>query len=84
MNGKQKKTLGAVFKDPVSGTIDWDDIESLLIAVGCKVIEGSGYSVRFDHNGHVASFHRSHPAREAKRYQVRDAREFLTQIGVTP
>lgn len=84
MNGKQRKTLGAIFKDPVSGTIDWADIESLLIAVGCKVIEGSGSRVCFDYEGHVASFHRSHPAKEAKRYQVRDAREFLMQIGVTP
>jgi hypothetical protein len=38
-----------------SGTIDWDDIESLLIAVGCKVIEGSGSRVRFDHNSHAVS-----------------------------
>ena len=84
MNSKQRKTLAAIFKDPVSGTIDWADIENLLIAVGCKVIEGSGSRVRFSYEGHVASFHRPHPAKEAKKYQVRDAREFLTQIGVTP
>ena len=84
MNGKQKKTLAAIFKDPVSGTIDWADIENLLIAIGCKVIEGSGSRVRFSYEDHVTSFHRPHPAKEAKKYQVRDAREFLTQIGVTP
>jgi hypothetical protein len=84
MNGKQKKTLAAIFRDPVSGTIEWADIENLLIAVGCRVIEGSGSRVRFDFEGHVASFHRPHPAKEAKKYQVRDAREFLAQIGVTP
>ena len=84
MNGRQKRTLSALFRDPVSGTVDWADIESLLIAAGCKVIVGNGSRVRFTYEGHVASFHRPHPAKEAKKYQVRDAREFLTQIGVTP
>jgi hypothetical protein len=84
MNSKQKKALAAIFTDPVSGTIAWADIESLLRAVGCTVIEGNGSRVRFTLNGHVASFHRPHPEKEARRYQVRDAREFLALIGVTP
>lgn len=84
MNSKQRKTLAAVFKDPVSGAIAWADIESLLLAIGCDVIEGNGSRVRFVFNGHIASFHRPHPAKEAKRYQVRDAREFLSLIGVKP
>jgi len=84
MNSKQRRTLLAIFADPVSGTIAWNDIESLLVAVGCKVIEGNGSRVRFAFSGEVESFHRPHPDKEAKRYQVRAAREFLTRIGVTP
>jgi hypothetical protein len=84
VNSQQRKTLTAVFKDPVSGAIAWADIESLLPAVGCTVIEGNGSRVRFVFGGHIASFHRPHPAKEAKRYQVRDAREFLSMIGVKP
>jgi hypothetical protein len=84
MNSKQKKTLAAVFAIPVSGTIAWADIENLLIAVGCTVIEGNGSRVRFGFKGHITSFHRPHPAKEAKRYQVKDARNFLFQIGVRP
>ncbi|WP_309086386.1 type II toxin-antitoxin system HicA family toxin [Chelativorans sp.] len=84
MNSKHKKTLAAVFRNPVSGTIDWADIESLLVATGATVIEGSGSRVRFEKDGIVATFHRPHPAKEAKRYQVKDAREFLSQIGVVP
>lgn len=84
MNSKQRKTLAAIFAEPVSGTVDWAAIESLLVAVGCEVIEGSGSRVRFMFDGMVATFHRPHPAREAKRYQVRDAREFLLRIGVKP
>ena len=84
MNSKQRKTLEAIFKDPVRGTIEWAAVESLLIAVGCQVVEGNGSRVRFVFNGHIASFHRPHPAKEARRYQVRDVREFLSQIGVKP
>ncbi|WP_018237810.1 type II toxin-antitoxin system HicA family toxin [Ensifer sp. BR816] len=84
MNSKQRKTLAAVFKDTVSGNIEWAAIENLLVAAGASVIEGSGSRVKFEKDGIVASFHRPHPDKEAKRYQVRDAREFLAQIGVTP
>ena len=84
MNSKQRRTLAAVFAEPVSGTVEWSAIENLLVAVGCEVIEGSGSRVRFVFDGIVAAFHRPHPAKEAKRYQVRDAREFLLRIGVKP
>jgi len=81
MNSKQRRTLKAVFTDPASPTIDWADIESLLIAAGARVIEGSGSAVRFERDGVIARFH---PDKEAKRYQVKDARAFLAAIGVKP
>lgn len=84
MNSKQRRTLEAIFADPVSGTIAWDAVESLLKAAGCKVVEGSGSRVRFEFDGVIGTFHRPHPAKEAKRYQIRLAREFLTKIGVRP
>lgn len=84
MNSKHRRTLEAVFADPVSGTINWSDIESLLIWAGAQVLEGRGSRVRFVCGQEVESFHRPHPAKEAKRYQVRAAREFLERIGVRP
>lgn len=84
MNSKQKKTLQAVFRNPVSATIAWADIESLLVAVGCEVIEGPGSAVSFRHRMAVEFFHRPHPGKEAKRYQVRVARAFLKTLGVEP
>lgn len=84
MNGRHRKSLRAVFADPVSGTLEWASIESLLVAVGCSVVEGSGSRVRFVFGDDIESFHRPHPAKEAKRYQVRAARAFLIRIGVTP
>ncbi len=84
MNSKQRKTLEAVFAKPTLANLEWDRIESLLITVGCKVIEGNGSRVGFALGDAVATFHRPHPAKEAKKYQVDDARVFLTTIGVIP
>ena len=84
MNSKHRKTLATVFTDPVPANIEWSAIENLLLAARCSRIEGAGSRVRFERDGIVASFHRPHPRKEAKRYQVRDAREFLTKLGITP
>ena len=84
MNSKRRKTLAVVSTDPVSGTIAWAAIEGLLVAVGAKLIEGRGSRVRFEKDGEVETFHRPHPTKEAKRYQIRAVRAFLERIGVTP
>jgi len=84
VNNRHRKTLEAVFRHPVSGTLEWSAIEGLLIAAGATVVEGNGSRVRFEKDGVVATFHRPHPAKEAKRYQVQDARGFLMQIGTRP
>lgn len=84
MNNTHRKTLAAVFADPVSGTIAWAAVEALLVAAEARVIEGRGSRVRFEKDGEVETFHRPHPEKEAKRYQIRAARTFLERIGVTP
>jgi hypothetical protein len=84
MNSRQRKTLAAIFKDPVSGAIEWAAIESLLLAVGCERIEGRGSRVRFHKDRELETFHRPHPAKEAKKYQVRAAGAFLIRLGVEP
>ena len=40
--------------------------------------------MRFEKDGEVETFHRPHPAKEAKRYQVRSARTFLERMGIKP
>lgn len=84
MNATHRKTLAAVFAESVAVSLEWRRIEALLVAIGCRVIEGSGSRVRFEKDGHIATFHRPHPAKEAKPYQVRDARHYLENIGVKP
>lgn len=84
MNSKHLKTLQAIFSDPVNGNLEWAKIEALLLALGCKIIEGSGSSVTFEKDGRRAHFHRPHPQREALRYRVRAVREYLANLGVKP
>lgn len=84
MNNRHRRTLAAVCAKPTSGSIAWAEIEALLLAAGCRIIEGSGSRVRFECRGLVATYHRPYPAKEAKRYQVRDAAEFLEKLGITP
>lgn len=84
MNGAPRKTLQAIFANPVNGGLEWARIEALLRAVGCQCIEGNGASVTFEKDGARAYFHRPHPRKEALRYRVMDARAFLLRIGVKP
>jgi hypothetical protein len=82
MNKTHRKVFEAIFSAPVPTTLEWRRIEALFVALGAQTFEGSGSRVRFDLNGVIATFHRPHPAKEAKPYQVRDARTFLENAGV--
>lgn len=84
MNSKHRKTLKAIFTGSASSNIAWKDIESLFVAVGAEIIEGRGSRVRFNKDGIIGTFHRPHPQKEAKPYQLKDVRSFLTQIGEHP
>lgn len=84
MNKTHQKTLQAIFARPTPTSLEWSRIESLLVAVGCQIVEGRGSRVRFVKDGHIAAFHRPRPAKETKPYQVEHARDFLELIGVKP
>ena len=84
MNNVHKKTLAAIFSQPVPNTLEWRKIESLLLAVCADLVEGNGSRVRFTKGEMIATFHRPHPQKEAKPYQVRDAKTFLMSIGIQP
>lgn len=84
MNSKQRRTLDAIWADPVNGNLEWVRIEALFVALGCRMVEGSGSSVTFEYEGCRATFHRPHPGKEALRYRVKAAREFLERIGAKP
>ncbi len=84
MNGKHKKTLAAIFASPTPRSLAFRDIENLLRAIGCTVEERPGSAVGFARDNCTVGFHRPHPGKEAKPYQIKDARDFLQRIGVEP
>ncbi|MBK1633413.1 pilus assembly protein HicB [Thiohalocapsa halophila] len=84
MNSKQRRTLAAIFVQPTPASIPFADIESLLKALGAMIEERAGSRVRIELNGAIWRCHRPHPGKEAKRYQVEEARELLQRAGVEP
>ena len=82
MNSRRRKTLAAIFSRPTSASIVFADIEALIKALGGSISEREGSRVRIDLNGEQWRCHRPHPGKEAKRYQVEEARELLERAGV--
>ncbi|WP_083518041.1 type II toxin-antitoxin system HicA family toxin [Desulfomicrobium orale] len=81
MNSKQRKTLEAIFADPIRSGIPWADIESLFVALGAEITEGRGSRVRISLNGVLATFHRPHPERNTDKGAVKSVRRFLETAG---
>ena len=84
INSKQRKTLGAIFAKPTQGGIVFTDIESLVRALGGEVLEREGSRVKIVLNGQEWRCHRPHPGKEARKYQVEEARELFERAGVKP
>ncbi|NJL59592.1 MAG: type II toxin-antitoxin system HicA family toxin [Desulfobacteraceae bacterium] len=84
MKSKHRRTLQAVFENPVRADILWSDIEKLLIACGAEIKQGRGSRVRIALNGVRAVFHRPHPQKETDKGAVISMRRFLTEAGTEP
>lgn len=84
MAGKHRKTLRAVFENPVRANVPWGDVERLLLALGAELSEGSGSRVRVALRGVRAVFHRPHPRKETDKGALVSVRRFLAEAGVTP
>lgn len=74
---KHLRTLSEIFTCPVSGTIKWADIESLLIAPGAEVHEREGSRIAVLLNGEKRIFHRPHPRPITDKGAVNSIRRWL-------
>lgn len=84
MKAKHKRTLQAIFSVPTQAGIGFSDIEALFKALGAEVAEREGSRVRITLQGATWRCHRPHPGKEARRYQVEEAREILKKLEITP
>ena len=84
MNSKQRKVLVGLFNMPTLASIVFADIESLIKALGGTVHEREASRVSIMLMGEEWRCHRPHPGKEAKRYQVEQARDLFDRVGVRP
>ena len=84
MANKHRRTLAAIFAEPIRANVKWSDIEAMLKKSGAEVSEGRGSRVRIALNGVRAVFHRPHPQKETDKGALRSMRRFLIEAGVTP
>jgi hypothetical protein len=84
VSAKHRKTIQAIFEDPVKANILWTDIETLLLSLGAERDEGSGSRIRFFLNGIRATFHRPHLRKETDRGAVKSVRKLLLEAGIKP
>jgi hypothetical protein len=84
VRGRHRKTLEAIFADPVRANVPWAEVEALFIAAGASVSEGRGSRVRVSLNDVDAVFHLPHPKKETDRGALKSVRRFLREAGVMP
>jgi hypothetical protein len=84
MRGGHRRTLEAIFADPVRAGVPWADVEALFAALGASLSEGRGSRIRISLNGVDAVFHRPHPRKETDKGALKSVRRFLREAGVTP
>ena len=84
MKRKHRKTLELIFNRPVSGSIKWDDIQALFVALGAEVSEREGSRVAVVLFNEVRVFHRPHPTPDTDKGAISSIRKWLESHGVTP
>jgi hypothetical protein len=84
VNSKHRKTLLGIYSKPTLASIAFADIESLITALGGVILERAGSRVSIELMGEEWRCHRPHPGKEAKWYQVEQARDLLERTGVRP
>lgn len=82
LNSKQRRTLKAIYENPVRSDIVWTDVESLFVALGAIVRPGRGSGVKVALNGVPAVFHEPHPEKEVCKGAVKSVRDFLERARV--
>ncbi len=85
MKRKHQKTLETIFAHPVSGNLKWQDVVSLLKALGAEIDEsreGSRVGILLHEN--VVVQHRPHPSPNMDKGAIAALRNFLVDCGVRP
>jgi hypothetical protein len=83
MNTRYRKIFDAIHRTPTPSSLAFSEIEALVLYLGGEVLERQGSRVKLMLGGQCWRCHRPHPGKEARRYQIEEAREFLLRAGVS-
>jgi len=83
MNTRYRKIFDAIHRTPTTSSLVFSEIEALMLHLGGEVLERQGSRVKLMLGGQCWRCHRPHPGKEARRYQIEEAREFLLRAGVS-
>lgn len=84
LSSQHRKTLQAIFDNPVRSDVGWKKVESLFVALDAELSEGRGSRIRVALNDVRAVFHRPHPQKETDKGALKSVRRFLMEAGITP
>lgn len=80
--GKKQKLITRLLAIPSDFT--WQELRTLLKALGYRELQGSGSRVKFDcgQPEHLINLHKPHPGNIVKRYALRQLIEKLKQAKI--
>ncbi|EMI8354356.1 type II toxin-antitoxin system HicA family toxin [Enterobacter hormaechei] len=82
---QHQRTLEAIYRRPVSGTIEYKDFKALMLALGAELDESAaGSREGFTLRGEPRVFHRPHPKSTMDKGAVSEARQWLERLGIKP
>lgn len=84
MNNRHKITLQKINRQPIPADIRWQEIVSLLEAVGVELSQGSGSRVRLKAATERMVVHQPHPGPNTGKATIRDIAKFLKKLGIVP
>lgn len=81
---RHRATLVQIFNRPVSGSVRWQDIESLFVGLGGELSEREGSRIGVFLFGEIRVFHRPHPSPDTDKGAIASIRKWLDGHGVKP
>lgn len=81
MNHRHRKVLHAIFAHPISGNIDFKDVQHVFAQLGAEIENKSGNRIGVTFKGHTVAFTHAHHA--VPKEEVIQIRKFLEQCGIT-
>ncbi len=82
MDHRHRKVLHALFAHPVSGNINFTNVEHLLTELGAEIDNRSGARVGVTLNGHTVVVHHAHKSLPTE--EVHQIKKFLENCGIDP